>query len=346
LLAGVSACAIVIAAPAQLTAGERTPPSALLARAQAAIQPKWAWWIEGGPSYLGGGNTYVPGFTNPPFAVSANGWGGEVAAGFDEHFQGIWHLSGQFRYGWYGPRSNSSNPLVVFQVGGGDAGSTATVIGTNSADRKETHWLADFMVGRDLGLGGDLSSTARFGVRIADISSKTTGHARWIVPNVPTFATLCATAPTAGRCIDYRRDYTQYNTFFGVGPRFQFNGIVPLAPRWAIDYMFGIADLYGHRKTSQGVAVSQSGATFFFAPVTPVCFGNCPNDAAASDNAWVFNADAMIGLAYAITTNCTFMVSYRFDGYWKALKGFDATGQPVDLDRFYNGVMVRLTLNN
>jgi hypothetical protein len=54
----------------------------------------------------------------------------------------------------------------------------------------------------------------------------------------------------------------------------------------------------------------------------------------------------MLGLSYRISTQCTVMLSYRFDGYWKALKGFDPNGQPVALDRFYQGVMLRLTMNN
>ena len=43
----------------------------------------------------------------------------------------------------------------------------------------------------------------------------------------------------------------------------------------------------------------------------------------------------------AVTANYSLMLSYRFDGYWKALKGFDPNGQPVALDRFYQGVMLR-----
>jgi hypothetical protein len=58
------------------------------------------------------------------------------------------------------------------------------------------------------------------------------------------------------------------------------------------------------------------------------------------------SADAMLGLSCTLTPNCSLMQSYRFDGYWKALKGFDQSGRPNDLDRFYQGVMLRLTMNN
>jgi hypothetical protein len=36
-------------------------------------------------------------------------------------------------------------------------------------------------------------------------------------------------------------------------------------------------------------------------------------------------------------------VGYRFDGYFRALKTLNSAGNVVDVDRFYNGPMVRLT---
>jgi hypothetical protein len=35
--------------------------------------------------------------------------------------------------------------------------------------------------------------------------------------------------------------------------------------------------------------------------------------------------------------------SYRFDGYFNAIKEFDANGNLVDVNRFYQGPMLRLT---
>jgi hypothetical protein len=94
LLAGVSACALAMASPAQTRAEERLPDPALLARAQAVFQPRFIWWFEGGPSYLGESASGVPGLNNPPFEVSAKTWGWEVAGGFDWRFDSIWHMSG------------------------------------------------------------------------------------------------------------------------------------------------------------------------------------------------------------------------------------------------------------
>jgi opacity protein-like surface antigen len=347
LLAGVSACALAIATPAPARAGDRPSDPAFLARAQAVIQPKWTWWIEGGPSNLDGQGAGVAGLNNPPFAVSPARWGWEVAGGFDWRFDPVWRLSGQFRYGWFGKGTNSNAPIAVFNIGTNDlvAPTPVSFAGSNSAERREEHWLADFMVGRDLGLGETVPATVRFGVRVAEIRGKTTGAAVWSnMPAKTTVATVCVTAPTPANCVTDRRDYTQYNSFFGAGPRLQFDGSIPLAPQWAIEYMAGVAGLYGRRKTTQAVNVSQSGGTAFPTFIPLPCVAGCPINASISDHAWVFNADAMVGVSYAISANYVVMVSYRFDGYWQALKGFDSNGQPANLDRFYHGVMVRLTM--
>jgi hypothetical protein len=37
--------------------------------------------------------------------------------------------------------------------------------------------------------------------------------------------------------------------------------------------------------------------------------------------------------------------SYRFDGYFNAIRTFNTAGKTVNVDRYYNGPMVRLTSN-
>src|SRR5690606_1015050 len=134
--------------------------------------------------------------------------------------------------------------------------------GSNTAEREESHWLADFMVGRDLGLGGGLPSTMRFGVRIAQIRGKTTGSAQWNdIPITTFFAPFCATSPLRVVCVARDRDYTQQNNFLGAGPRFELDGSIPLAPRWSLEYAGGISALYGRRTAVQKVNITQSGST-------------------------------------------------------------------------------------
>jgi opacity protein-like surface antigen len=54
----------------------------------------------------------------------------------------------------------------------------------------------------------------------------------------------------------------------------------------------------------------------------------------------------MIGLSYAVTQNLKATVSYRVDGYWNALQSFDSSGQAANLNRFYQGVMLRVSMTN
>jgi hypothetical protein len=71
-----------------------------------------------------------------------------------------------------------------------------------------------------------------------------------------------------------------------------------------------------------------------------------PVNANSSSNGFVFNADAALGLSYAISQNASLMLSYRFDGYWNALRGYDNNGNVQNLDRYYHGPMFRLTFVN
>ena len=318
-----------------------------------AITNEWNAWVEGGALHSNG-NSGVAGMSTPSFDVAAKSWGWEGALGFDYRLDNLWHVSAQFRYGKQKSGSSSNNPAAVFNVLTAFPVTTFTPIpfvGSNTAQHKESHWLADFMVGRDLGLGQGLPSIFRFGVRVAEIKAKITGSAQWNnIPTTASFATTCALAPTPAVCITHKRDYTQDNSFFGAGPRIELDGSIPLAPKWSIDYMGGVAGLYGRRTAVQTVNISQSMQTAFPtplpAPFRANCISGCPGNAAFADNAWVPNADAMVGLSYALTPNVKATLSYRFDGYWNALKAFDSNGQVIDLNRFYQGAMVRITLSN
>ena len=66
----------------------------------------------------------------------------------------------------------------------------------------------------------------------------------------------------------------------------------------------------------------------------------------SSNNGFVFNLDAMLGLSFTITQNVSLMVNYRFDGYWNVLRGYDSNGNVTNHDRFYHGPMLRVTVTN
>ena len=336
LLSSVSAVALLVANPALVSAADIGRPQ-ILTKAPAPVHDSWTWWVEGGAARLEG-DPGVAGLTN--FDVDAKRWGWEGAIGLDYRSSITgWIFSGQFRYGRNGSASAGSNPSAVFL--GGNFGTTPiSVTGTNSASRKEQHWVADFMVGRDLGLGSGMS-VAKFGVRVAELRGRTNGSAQWNQFGTPT---NCIPTPASivAYCASERRDYVQENKFIGIGPRAELNGQVPLLERWSLVYGVGVAGLFGQRKADQTATISQIAPT---AIPTPSCVSGCPNlNVSSSNNGFVFNTDAMLGIAFAIGPNAQLMINYRFDGYWNALRGFDSNGNVTNLDRFYHGPMVRLTV--
>jgi opacity protein-like surface antigen len=340
LLAGVSALAIAAANPETVQAADIPSRPALATKAPpATFRDRWSWWVEGGASALGG-DPGVAGLTN--FDIVPQRWGWEAAIGV-EYRPGMspWIWSAQFRYGQHGSNSASNSPTATFLVGN-FATTPFNFTGANSASRKEHHWAADFMVGRDMGLGQG-RTTARFGVRIAQIWGKTNGSAQWqfnaLTPTLP-----CTAAPPSAYCAFEQRDYVQKSTFLGVGPRIALDGQVPFGNNWAFEYAGGVAVLFGRRKADQTVAINQIAPT---AIPTPVCVTGCPvATSSSSNNGVVFNLDAMLGFSYAVTQNMSLLVSYRFDGYWNALRGYDSNGNVTNLNRFYHGPMLRLTVTN
>jgi hypothetical protein len=330
LLAGVSALALVASAPAVMAAD--LPPKLLPVKAPppVVVPPTWTWWIEGGAQAVIG-DPYVPGLS-PAFDAKPNRWGWAAAGGFDYRFNATWHVSADLRYG--------TNRRTLHSVQNGCIGSSSCntlMTGNNSATRKEYNWAADFMVGRDVGLGLG-TSQIKGGLRVADIRGSTNGNINWVTTN-PTIITI---GPS---------HYTQTNKFFGVGPRVALEGNVPLGGAWSIDYMGGLAGLYASRSTSQ----------FAFTPLNNFgfpCHSGCPVNASTSSTGMVFNPDAMIGLAYAFSPTVKLALNYRVDAYFNAFRAFGAggvpppslgstavasPGNPTYVDRIYHGPSLRLT---
>ncbi len=335
LMAGVSSLALAAAAPTIAKAGDFPEPPTTKAAA-AILPPQWTWWVEGGLQGLSGGSSYVSGF-NPPFSAPASQWGWNGAAAVDYRFDAVWHISAAFRYGSNRTRRSSSNPVAAFSIPGIIFTGTATtptavnvnvpqnIAGTTAADRKEYNWNADFMVGRDIGLGSG-NSQLKFGVRVAEIHGKTEGTVFWNVP--------VSTATTA--TITHRRSYTQANTFLGAGPRLAVEGNVPLVDEWSIDYMAGVAGLYGSRELEQTVSITSSAG---------ICIAGCISTTLSNfSNTMIFNADAMLGVSYQLTEDMKLSVNYRVDAYVDAMRVVDPTGNFTNTNRIYHGPNLRLTI--
>lgn len=341
LLAGVSSLALAVSAP-DVMAGD-LPEAPVYA--PAAPQNSWTIWVEGGAQGLTGDHSYVAGFNNPAFDASPTRWGWNGAIGLDYRFNGDWHISGGFRYGSNQQKRSTHSPVGTFSVPGliqsfipgttpSAAGTTVStaikvagkIVGTNSATREEHNWAADFMVGRDIGLGSG-NSQLKAGVRVAQVHGKTEGLVTWNVP--------VSTATTAA--VTRKVTYVQTNNFLGVGPRLALEGSVPLGDSWSIDYMGGLAGLFGTRKFDQTVAVATGGVT---------CLADCgPVNLSSNSGGAVFNPDGMLGLSYEIMPNSKLSVNYRIDAYFGAMRVLDSTGNLKNVNRIYHGPNLRLTFD-
>jgi hypothetical protein len=330
LLAGASALALVAAAENVAAADHsvRMPKKA----PPAVVNDTFTWWVEGGGFGTGGSaiQTGVPGVGG--FRPN---WGWEGAFGFDWKAQAFapWHVSAQFRYG---KATKKSKPFSV-ATAGTVAGGTTTYFGTasGSQDLRDDHWLVDFAVGREFGLG-TTKAQWKLGVRVADLRSKLNVNGSFVGSTCTAFF---GCSPAAGVGTG-----EQKSKFFGVGPRLGVEGETPLGGSWTFDWLAGAAVLFGKRSLDR--TVSWSGGTI-----------SGSLNQSFSDRVAVFNADAQAGLSYWFNPNVKLTASYRFDGYFNALKTFGSTGNVlvtsgggavvtssiVNIDRFYHGPMLRLT---
>jgi hypothetical protein len=329
-LAGVSTIALAIAAPAALAADlpTKAPP---LAPAAAPPSP-WTWWVEGGGQAVIG-DPYVPGLS-PAFDAKPSNWGWDVAGGFDYRFNANWHVSADFRYG------QNRRHLNSIQLGCLNSTICGTLMhGSNSATRKEYNWVADFMVGRDVGLGLG-NSQIKGGLRVAQIRGTTNGNINWLITTA---------AVTVGPSV-----YSQTNKFTGIGPRVALEGNKPIGGAWSIDYMVGFAGLFADRSTTQTAFTPHASNGV-------PCLTGCPINTSTSGNGFVANPDAMLGIAYQISPTTKLALNYHVDAYFNAFRAFGAgglpppalgstavasPGSPTNVDRIYHGPSIRLTVQN
>lgn len=328
LLAGVSVLAITVANPAAVVAADLPARPAMITKAPvlAPVSP-WTFWVEGGLQHVGGGDPSIAGLT-PDFAPAKKAWGWSGAAALDYRINPFWHVSAGFRYGAHKSRTTNSiqNGLGLYS-GSATSPTTTPATGLNSATRKESNWVADFMVGRELGLGAG-SSQFKVGLRVAHIKGTTDGAGQLV------------TAGTTPTVVNY--SYSQTSKFTGWGPRAALEGNMPLTGPWSIDYMVGAAALFGNRTIDQTATVNgipSPGFTFLG------CVSGCPGTFSNSSNGTVFNTDAMLGIAYAITPSAKLGLNYRVDYYANAMRTVDSAGNFSNTNRTYHGPNLRLTVN-
>jgi len=283
----------------------KAPPIAPIAK------DTWTWWIEGGAFHSDGGN-----FSQ--FPAFKPDWGGEGAVGFDWQPFAPMHVVGQFRYG----QASKSGPTSSTFISG-----PTTIFNTGTQNLKEDHWLIDFGIGRDFGLG-NTHAMWTLGVRVVDLRAKLNSNGTFL-------ATSSGSPVSAGAFSSQEK-----STFVGAGPRFGVQGDIPLGGQWSIDWLAGAAVLFGERSVQ-------------LTSTTTSATGTATLLAHASDSPAIFNVDAQAGLSYWFSPNLKFTVSYRFDEYFRALKNVTVastnlgTGGPVlvssNIDPSFSGPMVRLT---
>jgi hypothetical protein len=319
-----------------------------------ASPPTTTVWVEGALSLTDGGSFNVPSFPGlgAPYTSFNARNGFEAAIGFDYRWPNQpWHFVFDFRYGQSGTAtansaSSSSSSSHFFKTSGvifSSIFNTTTIDKktTNSttaqAVERERHIVADFMVGRDIGVGAN-APQVQFGFRIADL--RATGQAQGTTQSTTrtdtqrTFYSSSAfpsivTTKSSTTSSSSSSFFARWNSrFFGVGPRIAVVGGVPIAGTWSFDYGAGIAELYADRSLDLSVWTTPGG--FFGAKF--------------SNNDFVFNADGSLAVSYKFTNNYKFSVGVRGDFYNAALLTFNpANGGVVGTNRVYWGPFVRLT---
>ena len=274
------------------------------------------------------------------------GW--EAAAGFDYRFAASpWHVSGQFRYGegkasGFASYAGAIDPAVLASVKGlrvsGFSGSSSS-----GAAYKETHWLADAAVGRDVLGGGASAMQVKFGLRLAEFVGKSSA-----TNNTSTTSTFTKPLDILGngsllsnQISTNAMDATnQRNSFLGAGPRLGIEGAVPFAGSWAFDYLGDVAVLFGNQK----LVNTSTSARSFDPAVLNSTLGSVSSSTSTDQRfATVFNADIQVGVSYWMTPNVKLSASYRLDAYFNVLNQAFSTDTKQTLDRYIHGPRLGLS---
>jgi hypothetical protein len=281
-----------------------------------------AFWTGGDPIYTGAEgfafSFFVPGF----FALKPKvGW--DTAGGFDYRLAATpWHLSGRFELGQAKSSASTSSSLSIVS-----GGFSASLTDLESAAHTETHWVADFAVGRDFAIGRD-AAQAKLGIRVADLTAKTS-HLNNLT------ALYAGINPSATLLFDNE----ETSHFQGVGPRIGVEGAIPLRGGFSFDYLSDVAVLFSTGQSRQFIATSSVSVMPGGFSTTTVTAGE------DSHGAIVPNADIQAGISYWVNQRVKLSAAYRLDAYFGVLKVLDAEGNLMKADRYFHGPRVAATVN-
>jgi hypothetical protein len=315
-----SASAVALSVSASGASAQTAPP--------ATAPGTWSVWIEGAPFWTGGSSFNVPspaGVAFPGTAFKPSN-GIEGAAGFDYRWAGPWHVVADVRYGRSKTVNASAGAFFSSPVFFGPSTPIIqTVTTASSGSEKESHLVADFMVGRDLGVGSN-APELMFGIRVADLQA--TAHVNEIGKQTFYFE-LRLSAEHHHRAIGLRH---LVEPLFRRRSATGADRSVPIAGFWSLDYLGGAAVLIGDRSSS--FTVTTNGV---FGPgLVTVAAGNTNTLAA------VVNADGWAALSYAFTPSVKVSGGIRADYYVAPLVSYNF-GTLQNIDRLFWGPFVRLT---
>lgn len=344
LLTGASALALSVAASGAEAQSFTLPPSQ-------NAQPKLTLWAEGALAYTAGGSFSVPSLPGlgAPFTLFKPLNGIEGAVGFDYQWANQpWHFVFDLRYGRTRTASRSSSSSssssshsymtsgIVFGVLQTQTTNVSTANSTaTQATEWEKHLVADFMIGRDLGMGAN-APEIEFGIRIADL--RATAQAQQQTNSTTNTFTqrtfysctqfFCGPVTNSNNSSSSSSSWASaaWNShFFGMGPRVAITGGVPIVGFWTFEYGAGIAELIGAR--SFNVSTSNNGSF-----------------SSRNSDAFVFNADGWAAVSYLFTPNYKLSIGIRSDFYDAALTSYNInTGALQSIDRLYWGPFIRFT---
>jgi hypothetical protein len=294
----------------------------------------------------GGGGTIPRHFDLTPKV----GW--EAATGFDYRIAGSpWHVSGQFRYGEGGKTGGSAStsgtvdPALLAFLGGGGGGVAGVFGGSEnvSAGYKETHWLADLAVGRDVIGNGRDAIQLKGGIRVAEFVTRTD-----TADTINNFANLAApivfipgTPAVSAVSTSLSTVTNARNNFLGAGPLVGIQGSVPFAGNWAFDYLGDAAVLFGTQNSTSTTTTTTS-----FTPAVLVALGGVGGGVVTTNAqrfATVFSADIQVGISYWVTQNLKVGASYRLDALINVQNQQDPAVANLLPDRYTHGPRVTVT---
>jgi Legionella pneumophila major outer membrane protein precursor len=289
-----------------------------------------------GFSFFGGGG--VGGEPRTFDLTPKIGW--EGATGFDYRFTGSsWHVSAQFRYGEGGRTSGAAAVSGTTDLAalGAPAGTTFGGSDSFSVDYKESHWLADLAMGRDVLGGGRDAMQVKGGLRVAEfLSQRNISDATSFFANLPgggPFGGITSFSGTTGTVTDTRA------SFLGAGPVVGIQGAIPFAGNWSLDYLGDAGILFGTQQSTSSLTTT----TVISPAILALLGGGGVTTTTAERFASVFSGDIQVGISYWVTPSVKVGASYRLDTLINVQNQSDPVVANITPDRCTHGPHLTVT---